>query len=205
MVAIFPWERKVELERQRVLCLNCSDLKEKNLKRLEAQLEQLAKGDNTLLLQELAKKRDNFQEKIFRIQKMIAFAQDKTQTEKLIAMKRKEKDKWERRRIWETLKIGNDYSTTLCGCGCAVSWASRHDRPYGTKKFISAKRNEQFLKKKREKQKLVEGLRAKGIDVKILKQSKVARSLDHHNHAAAKSPDIEKFQEMEEYAKRVDA
>ena len=189
---------RTHLEKQRVLCLNCSTLREQNLARLDAQLAQLERGENTLLLEELNKKKIELQQKLSRFQALIAFSQDKANIRKVIENKQRERARWEARKIWETLKITNEYSSLLCGCGCTLGFPARKDRAYGTRKFISAKQNELYWKKKKEKEELVNGLAEKGIDVKVLGKSKVARSLGHNDTSAPeKTKEIEIYEESE--------
>ena len=170
---------------------------------MNAQLEQLAKGDNALLLGELNRKKNKLQEQLSKVQKQIERAQDKTKLPELIEAKKAEKFKWENRRIWETLKIEKDYSTTLCGCGCVIAYAAKKRElgVYGTKKFISAKQNAEFLKAKREKQRLSESLKQNNISEKTLGRSKVARSLGHNDaRIPEKTMELKKYEEAEHNA-----
>lgn len=195
---------KPSLESQRVLCLNCRDLREKNILRLSAQITQLEKGEAALVLEELKRKKAHYLEIVSKITKKIEICQDKNLLKRILFEKTIEKEKWEKRKIWETLKIGETYSTQMCGCGCLVGYAPKKDRPYGTKRFVSAKQNESYLKRKREKELLKEFMESKKIDVAVIGKSKLARTLGHNNSEPPKKTiDVEYYEEAEKHNEEV--
>lgn len=71
---------------------------------------------------------------------------------------------------WETLRIKPEFSTLRCKCGCTVYYPPSKDRPFGAKRFISAK--EYLFNKEVEKEYLKRDLENKGIKVTEVKEVK---------------------------------
>jgi hypothetical protein len=199
MSFLFP--NKKDFEKQLVLCLNCAELKEKNLKRLNEQIAQLERGKTDLIIEELKRKKANHLERVSKIIKKIEACQNSSLISQVLFEKQKEKEHWEKRKIWETLKIGDGYSTQMCGCGCLVGYAPKKGREYGTKKFVSAKQNQKFLRDKREKEEQREFMESKKVEIKVIGQSKVARSLGHNDATIPERKDgLKEFEEAEKDA-----
>lgn len=80
-----------------------------------------------------------------------------------------------------SLKITRDWTSEICQCGCQLYYPPHQSRAYGVRKFIPRAIYLRNKEKEFEREKFINDMKKKGIDVKdaVLQTSKTHRCLTH--------------------------
>jgi len=76
-----------------------------------------------------------------------------------------------------SIQITKERRTELCGCGCLIHYFPKPHRPYGMRTFVSKSEFSKDKIRAKEREKLLQEAKAKGINVKVAKTSKFTRNV----------------------------
>jgi hypothetical protein len=181
-MAIFEqFDKKKYMEMQTVYCLNCIEIRDKAIKRIRPQIDELKNGEHELILKQLQSEKIRAEEKLNALQNKITKIKNKDYQHAITELE-KELYQAEKRKILRTLRIEKEYSTEMCGCGCDIGYNPKPNRNYGLRKFIRAEDHQKNFKEKMEKQELMDEMKKKGIDIKVVHKSKTGRTMADTSH-----------------------